>query len=106
MAVSYVHVIDTQLTGYEFKQNTNKFNIINENEDKSVKNDSFYQSNKYVGKDCFGRDLDLTSLINKPNGHLQGKLSNTDDVDCYEFSYIQWRLYERKGISSRPLSGQ
>ena len=36
----------------------------------------------------------------------EGKLSFADDVDCYEFSYIQWRLYERKGISSRPLSGQ
>ena len=34
MAVSYVHIIDTQLVGQEFKRNTKKFNIINENEDK------------------------------------------------------------------------
>ena len=79
MAISYVRVIDTQLVGQEFKQNTNKYNIINENEDKfkSIKNDSFYQSNQYVGKDCLGRDLDLTYLIDKPNGYLQGKLSDS-----------------------------
>ena len=93
MAVSYVCVIDTQLVGQEFKQNTKNFNIINENEDKSksVKNDSFYQSNQYVGKDCLGRDLDLTYLINKPNGYLQGKLSDTDDVDYYKFNTREYR---------------
>ena len=88
MAMSYVRVIDTQLVGQEFKQNTIKFNIINENEDKSksVKNDSFYQSNQYEGKDCLGRNLDLTYLIDKPNGYLQGKLSDTGDVDYYKFN--------------------
>lgn len=35
MTVTYVHVLNTQTVGYEFKQNTKKFNIINENEDKS-----------------------------------------------------------------------
>ena len=93
MAVSYVRVINTQLVGQEFKQNTKKFNIINENEDKfkSIKNDSFYQSNQYVGKDCLGRDLDLTYLIDKPNGYLQGKLSDTDDVDYYKFNIGMYR---------------
>ncbi len=93
MAVSYVRVINTQLVGQEFKQNTNKFNIINENEDKtkSVKNDSFWQSNQYVGKDCLGRDLDLTYLINKPNGYLQGKLSDADDADYYKFNIGMYR---------------
>lgn len=93
MAVSYVRVLDTQLVGQEFKQNTKKYNIINENEDKSksIKNDSFYQSNQYVGKDCLGRDLDLTYLINKPNGYLQGKLSDTDDVDYYKFNIGMYR---------------
>ena len=93
MAISYVRVIDTQLVGQEFKQNTNKYNIINENEDKfkSIKNDSFYQSNQYVGKDCLGRDLDLTYLIDKPNGYLQGKLSDTDDVDYYKFNTGEYR---------------
>lgn len=67
MAVTHVHVINTQTVGQEFKQNTIKYNIINENEDKSksVKNDSFYQSNQYVEKDCFGRNLDLTYLYNR-----------------------------------------
>ena len=93
MAVSYVRVINTQLVGQEFKQNTNKYNIINENEDKSksVKNDSFYQSNQYVEKDFFHRTLNLTSLIDKPDGYLQGKLSDTDDVDYYEFNVGLYR---------------
>ncbi len=93
MAVSYVYVLDTQLVGQEYKQNTKKYNIINENEDKSksVKNDSFYQSNQYVEKDFFHRTLNLTSLIDKPDGYLQGKLSDTDDVDYCEFNVGLYR---------------
>lgn len=99
MAVSYVYVLDTQLVGQEFKQNTQKYNIINENEDKSisVKNDSFYQSNLYVGKDFLNNSLDLTYLIDKPDGYLQGKLSDTDDVDYYEFNVA---LYRGFGVAS------
>lgn len=93
MAVSYVRVLDIQPAGQEFKQNAKKYNIINENEDKSisVKNDSFYQSNLYVGKDFFNYSLDLTYLIDKPDGYLQGKLSDTDDVDYYEFNVGLYR---------------
>lgn len=93
MAVSYIRVLDTQLVGQEYKQNIKKYNIINENEDKSisVKNDSFYQSNLYVGKDFLNNSLDLTYLIDKPDGYLQGKLSDTDDVDYYEFNVAFYR---------------
>ena len=99
MAVSYVRVLDTQLVGQEYKQNIKKYNIINENEDKSisVKNDSFYQSNLYVGKDFLINSLDLTYLIDKPDGYLQGKLSDTDDVDYYEFNV---GLYRGLGVAS------
>ena len=99
MAVSYVRVIDTQLVGQEYKQNIKKYNIINENEDKSksVKNDSFYQSNLYVGKDFLNSSLDLTYLIDKPDGYLQGKLSDTDDVDYYEFNVA---FYRGLGVAS------
>ncbi|MCM1050280.1 MAG: prepilin peptidase dependent protein A, partial [Clostridiales bacterium] len=103
MAVTHVHVLNTQLVGQEFKQNTKKFNIINENEDKakSIKNDSFYQSNQYVGKDFLGRDLDLTYLIDKSNGYLQGKLSDTDDVDYYKFNI---GMYRTLGVASEKYN--
>lgn len=44
-----------------------------------------------MGKDCLGRDLDLTYLINKPDGYLQGKLSDTDDADYYKFNIGMYR---------------
>jgi len=68
-------------------QNFNK--VIKEND--KVSNDYYWKSNKYEGVDCFGRALDLTSLINKPNGYLQGKLSDTDDVDYYKFNIGEYR---------------
>ena len=67
--------------------------IITENEDKSknIKNDSFTHSNRYIGKDSFLQNLDLTYLIDKPDGYLQGKLSDTEDVDYYGFSLLWYR---------------
>ena len=94
MDVIHNSVMHCQTVGYEFKQNTDEPTskyIINENEDKSVRNDSFCQSNQYVGKDCVGRNLDLTYLLNKPNGYLQGKLSDTDDADYYKFNIAMYR---------------
>ena len=37
----------------------------------------------------FGRTLDLTALINKPDGYLKGSLSDT--VDYYEFNITEYR---------------
>ena len=67
--------------------------IITENEDKSknIENDSFTHSNRYIGKDSFLQNLDLTYLIDKPDGYLQGKLSDTEDVDYYGFSLLWYR---------------
>jgi hypothetical protein len=42
-------------------------------------------------KDVFGRTLDLTALINKPDGYLKGSLSDTEDVDYYEFNITEYR---------------
>ena len=39
----------------------------------------------------FGRTLDLTALINKPDGYLKGSLSDTEDVDYYEFNITEYR---------------
>ena len=39
----------------------------------------------------FGRILDLTALINKPDGYLKGSLSDTEDVDYYEFNITEYR---------------
>ncbi len=68
MAVINHVVLHHQPVGYEFKQNTGKYNMINENE--KVPNDYYWKSNKAEGVDCFGRALDLTTLINKPDGCL------------------------------------
>lgn len=68
--------------------------IITENEDKNTKNnkkinnDSFANSNRYIGKDAFMQNRDLTYLIDKPDGYLQGKLSDAEDVDYYGFSLL------------------
>ena len=42
--------------------------------------------------DCFGRPLDLTSLINKPDGYLQGRLSDVGDADYYQFNIAEYRI--------------
>lgn len=90
--INHCSVLHVQTVGYEFKNHTDKFNVINENEDKPVNNDSFWQSNQYVGEDCVGRKLDLTYLINKPNGYLQGKLSDIGDTDYYNFNIAEYRI--------------
>jgi len=73
---------------FAVSQNFNK--VIKENE--KVSNDYYWKSNKSEGVDCFGRALDLTSLINKPDGYLQGKLSDTDDADYYKFNIAEYRI--------------
>ena len=55
-------------------------------------------------RDVFGRTLDLTALINKPDGYLKGSLSDTEDVDYYEFnitavSYTHLDVYKRQHIN-------
>lgn len=73
---------------FAVKQNFNK--VIRENE--KVSNDYYWKSNKAEGVDCFGRALDLTSLINKPDGYLQGRLSDMDDADYYQFNIAEYRI--------------
>ena len=51
---------------FAVSQNFNK--VIRENE--KVSNDYYWKSNKSEGVDCFGRALDLTTLINKLDGYL------------------------------------
>ena len=83
--------MQTQLVGYEFKKKglpTDK-NIAVENS--KVSNDYFWKTNKYTDQDVFGRILDLTALINKPDGYLKGSLSDTEDVDYYEFNITEYR---------------
>lgn len=72
---------------FAVSQNFNK--VVREND--KVSNDYYWKTNKYEGVDCFGRKIDLTSLINKPDGYLQGKLSDTDDVDYYKFNIGMYR---------------
>ena len=77
--------------GYDFKKKglpTDK-NIAVENS--KVSNDYFWKTNKYTDQDVFGRTLDLTALINKPDGYLKGSLSDTEDVDYYEFNITEYR---------------
>ncbi len=73
---------------FAVSQNFNK--VIKENE--KVSNDYYWKSNKAEGVDCFGRALDLTTLINKPDGYLQGRLSDTDDADYYKFNIAEYRI--------------
>ena len=73
---------------FAVKQNFNK--VISENE--KVSNDYYWKSNQPEGVDCFGRALDLTTLINKPDGYLQGKLSGADDADYYKFNIAEYRI--------------
>ena len=83
--------MQTQLVGYEFKKKglpTDK-NIAVENS--KVSNDYFWKTNEYTDKDVFGRTLNLTSLINKPDGYLKGSLSNEEDVDYFKFNIAKYR---------------
>ena len=73
---------------FAVSQNFNK--VIRENE--KVSNDYYWKSNKSEGADCFGRTLDLTTLINKPDGYLQGWLSDVDDADYYQFNIAEYRI--------------
>ena len=80
-----------QLVGYDFKKKglPTDNNIAVENS--KVSNDYFWKTNKYTDQDVFGRILDLTALINKPDGYLKGSLSDTEDVDYYEFNITEYR---------------
>ena len=73
---------------FAVSQNFNK--VIRENE--KVSNDYYWKSNKAEGVDCFGRAVDLTTLINKPDGYLQGRLSDADDADYYQFNIAEYRI--------------
>ena len=73
---------------FAVSQNFNK--VIRENE--KISNDYYWKSNKSEGVDCFGRPLDLTTLINKPDGYLQGRLSDVDDADYYQFNIAEYRI--------------
>ena len=73
---------------FAVSQNFNK--VIRENE--KISNDYYWKSNKSEGADCFGRSLDLTLLINKPDGYLQGRLSDVDDADYYQFNIAEYRI--------------
>lgn len=78
------------INGYTKNENTPVNNIIAENN--KVTNDYFWKSNEAAEKDIFGRDLDLTSLINKPDGYLKGTLSDIWDVDYYRFSVAEYKM--------------
>ena len=91
MVITRTVEIHAQLVGYDFKKKglpTDK-NIAVENS--KVSNDYFWKTNKYTDQDVFGRTLDLTALINKPDGYLKGSLSDTEDVDYYEFNITEYR---------------
>lgn len=88
--------LNAQTVGQDFKQYSNGYSprVITENEDKdkAISNDYFQRSNQYVGEDCVGRSLDLTSLINRSDGYLQGKLSDIWDMDYYQFSVAEYKM--------------
>ena len=91
MVITRTVEMHAQLVGYDFKKKglpTDK-NIAVENS--KVSNDYFWKTNKYTDQDVFGRILDLTALINKPDGYLKGSLSDTEDVDYYEFNITEYR---------------
>ncbi len=81
-------VIHWNTKDFAVSQNFNK--VIRENE--KVSNDYYWKSNKSEGADCFGRTLDLATLINKPDGYLQGRLSDVDDADYYQFNIAEYRI--------------
>lgn len=82
-------VINWNKNTENFAKLQNSYKTITEND--KVSNNYFWKSNQYVGEDCFGRTLDLTSIIDKPDGYLQGKLSDTEDVDYYKFNISEYR---------------
>ena len=91
MVITRTVEMQAQLVGYDFKKKglpTDK-NIAVENS--KVSNDYFWKTNKYTDQDVFGRTLDLTALINKLDGYLKGSLSDTEDVDYYEFNITEYR---------------
>ena len=91
MVITRTVEMHAQLVGYDFKKKglpTDK-NIAVENS--KVSNDYFWKTNKYTDQDVFGRTLDLTALINKLDGYLKGSLSDTEDVDYYEFNITEYR---------------
>ena len=91
MVITRTVEMHAQLVGYDFKKKglpTDK-NIAVENS--KVSNDYFWKTNKYTDQDVFGRTLDLTALINKPDGYLKGSLSDTQDVDYYKFNITEYR---------------
>ena len=88
--INNVVVLHHQPLGYDFKKNINESKIINENE--KVLNDYYWKSNKAEDEDWTGRALNLTWLINKPDGYLQGRLSDQGDVDCYKFNIMEHRI--------------
>ena len=91
MVITRTVEMQTQLVGYDFKKKglpADK-NIAVENS--KVSNDYFWKTNKYTDQDAFGRTLDLTALINKPDGYLKGNLSDTQDVDYYKFNITEYR---------------
>ncbi len=93
MAVINHVVLHYQPIGQEFKHDAEYFKnnkVIGENQ--KVSNDYFWKSNKYIGKDWTGRDLDLTYLIDRPEGYLKGRLSDAEDVDYYEFNINEYRI--------------
>ena len=93
MAVINHVVLHYQPIGQEFKHDAEFFKnkkVIGENQ--KVSNDYFWKSNKYIGKDWTGRDLDLTYLIDKPERYLKGRLSDAEDVDYYEFNINEYRI--------------
>ena len=105
MVITRTVEMHAQLVGYDFKKKglpTDK-NIAVENS--KVSNDYFWKTNKYTDQDVFGRTLDLTALINKPDGYLKGSLSDTEDVDYYEFNITEYRaLSFAKGTYNRDIT--
>ena len=91
MVITRTVEMHTQLVGYDFKKKglPTDNNIAVENS--KVSNDYFWKTNKYTDQDVFGRTLDLTALINKPDGYLKGNLSDTQDVDYYKFNITEYR---------------
>ena len=91
MVITRTVEMHTQLVEYDFKKKglPTDNNIAVENS--KVSNDYFWKTNKYTDQDVFGRTLDLTALINKPDGYLKGNLSDTQDVDYYKFNITEYR---------------
>ena len=55
-----------------------------------------WKTNKYTDRMSLGRTLDLTALINKPDGYLKGSLSDTEGCGLLRIQY-----YRAPGIKFR-----